>query len=515
MTHSPDLEPLEELRVRPRPERVGAHRSLRSDGAADIRATRPHALGGRPLRSFLRRLLSAASLLALDGAGLALGVYLSLAARELWVGNTPVLWGAIWQAFANVFPFLVLVTVLVFWQQGLYAKRETRPGFTRVPPALVVVALLTLAFAAGTGHRFSTYLLFPAAVVMSSIAIGVLRSCYEAITASIWSRVGLRRRVVLMGEARDVERLREVLDIQRGGIEYSIVGYVGAGTNDGLLPYLGGATELDRVLGDVDIDELIVGDADVTERQLLDIVAVAHRRGVRVNVAPTTTEMLARRAQYLPGQAVPLFELRPPVFAGFDWLLKRTFDIVVASVLVVLGLPVWLLVALAIKLDSPGPAIYRSRRVGLGETGFEMLKFRTMRSDAAALQSELEDVNEAEGALFKIRDDPRVTRVGQFLRRYSLDEIPNLINVVRGEMSLVGPRPLPLRDYELLEDWHRKRYLVLPGLTGLWQISGRADLGFDELVRLDFYYLDHWSIWLDIQVLLKTIPAVVVRRGAY
>ena len=212
---------------------------------------------------------------------------------------------------------------------------------------------------------------------------------------------------------------------------------------------------------------------------------------------------------------MPLFELRPPVFAGFDWLLKRTFDIVVGALLVVVGLPIWLLIALVIKLDSSGPAIYRSRRVGLGESGFDMFKFRTMRSDAAALQAELEDVNEAEGALFKIRDDPRVTSAGQFLRRYSLDEIPNLINVLRGEMSLVGPRPLPLRDYELLEGWHRKRYLVLPGMTGLWQISGRADLGFDELVRLDFYYLDHWSIWLDVQVLLKTIPAVLARRGAY
>ena len=303
MTQSPDLEPLEEFRVRARPQRVGPFRGLRSDGAADIRASTPHAFGRRPVKSFLRRLLSAISLLALDGAGLALGVYLSLAARELWVGNTPVLWGAIWQAFANVFPFIVLVTVLVFWQQGLYAQRERRAGFSKVPPALVVVALLTVAFAAGTGHRFSTYLLFPTAVAISTITIGILRSCYEAITATIWSRIGLRRRAILMGEAKDVERLRAVLDTQRGGIEYAILGHVGAGSidEDGALRHLGSATELDRVLADVEVDELIVGDADVTERQLLDVVAVANRRGVRVNVAPTTTEMLSRRAQYLPG----------------------------------------------------------------------------------------------------------------------------------------------------------------------------------------------------------------------
>ena len=144
-----------------------------------------------------------------------------------------------------------------------------------------------------------------------------------------------------------------------------------------------------------------------------------------------------------------------------------------------------------------------------------MVKFRTMVAGAERLQDELEERNEAEGALFKIRDDPRVTRVGAALRRLSLDELPQVLNVLRGEMSLVGPRPLPLRDYRMLEDWHRQRYLVLPGITGLWQISGRSNLSFDDLVRLDFYYLENWSIWLDVAILVKTIPAVLGRRGAY
>jgi lipopolysaccharide/colanic/teichoic acid biosynthesis glycosyltransferase len=144
-----------------------------------------------------------------------------------------------------------------------------------------------------------------------------------------------------------------------------------------------------------------------------------------------------------------------------------------------------------------------------------MIKFRTMVAEASALQDELEKANEAEGALFKIRDDPRVTRVGRVLRRLSLDEIPQILNVVRGEMSLVGPRPLPLRDYRLLEDWHRARYAVLPGMTGLWQISGRSGLSFDDLVRLDFTYLENWSVWLDVTIIARTIPAVLARRGAY
>jgi len=236
---------------------------------------------------------------------------------------------------------------------------------------------------------------------------------------------------------------------------------------------------------------------------------------VKVRIAPTTAELLTQRAEYVAGQGVPLFELRPPVVAGLDWALKRAFDLVVSGVLIVLAAPFWLVVALAVKLDSPGPVFYRDRRVGLGEREFGMFKFRSMRIGAAQSQGALETANEASGPLFKIKDDPRVTRVGHLLRRYSIDELPQMLNVLRGEMSLVGPRPLPLRDYVQLDDWHRKRYLVLPGMTGLWQVSGRIDLSFDDLVRLDFYYLENWSIWLDISILAKTLPAVLARRGAY
>ena len=158
---------------------------------------------------------------------------------------------------------------------------------------------------------------------------------------------------------------------------------------------------------------------------------------------------------------------------------------------------------------------YRDRRVGLGEREFGMFKFRSMRIGAAQSQGALETANEASGPLFKIKDDPRVTRVGHLLRRYSIDELPQMLNVLRGEMSLVGPRPLPLRDYVQLDDWHRKRYLVLPGMTGLWQVAGRSDLTFDDLVRLDFYYLENWSVWLDITILFKTPFVVLAQRGAY
>jgi lipopolysaccharide/colanic/teichoic acid biosynthesis glycosyltransferase len=187
---------------------------------------------------------------------------------------------------------------------------------------------------------------------------------------------------------------------------------------------------------------------------------------------------------------------------------------VAALALLVLS-PLFAMVALAIKIDSRGPVFYRSRRVGLGQHPFWCYKFRTMRPDADRRQAELEQHNEAQGALFKMKDDPRITRVGRVLRKTSIDELPQFINVVRGQMSLVGPRPLPLRDNELMEDWHKRRHVVLPGMTGLWQINGRSNLAFDEMIQLDFRYIETWSFSSDLAILARTIGVVVFGRGAY
>jgi len=481
----------------------------------DVRRSRPYLLFRTPLRLLSFRVVSITSLVTLDLCGLALSLYAALALRELYYGKTPILWGVLWDGVTEWLPFVALVMILVFWQGGLYAPRERRAGFGRVVSSLVIVALLTLAFGLGTGHDFSTFGLIPTTLVLGALLIGLFRASYEAASGEALRLLGVRRRAILAGEGEHLLHLYRTLGEGRGGIDYEFVGAVAASPGGVDLPVLGQMSDLRAILAEHEVDELIATDSDFTERELLEMVEHAHRSGVKVRVAPKTTELLTQQAEYVPGQGVPLFELRPPVLVGTDWALKRAFDLVVSAAVVVLGLPLWLAIAAAIKLTSPGPVFYSDRRVGLGETEFGMLKLRTMYEDAPEQQAELEAANEAGGALFKIRDDPRVTPVGRFLRRFSIDEIPNVINVLRGEMSLVGPRPLPVRDYLLLEEWHRKRYLVLPGMTGLWQISGRSNLGFDDLVRLDFYYLDHWSIWIDISILAKTIPAVVGRRGAY
>ena len=483
----------------------------------DIRFAQPYLLARSPVRSFVRRLGSVATLILIDLAGLAFGIYSALVLRDLYRGNSPPLWGVLWRQVTDWLPFIAVVTVLVFWQAGLYAPRERRTGFGRVVSALAAVLVIAVAFGVGIGKlEFRTFGFFPTALVLTVAFVGVLRASYDAISADLLRAAGVSRRVVLVGAEDTLEELHRALGSRRGGIDYDFLGVVSrSDETSGSLPVLGRFGDLPRLLSTISVGELIVADQGLSEQELMGIAESAHRRGVKVRVAPKTTDLLLQRAEYIPGQGVPLFELRPPILAGADWLIKRSFDVLTSLALLIFGLPLWLTIAAAVKLSTPGPVFYRDRRVGLRHQEFTMLKFRTMVAGADEQQADLEAVNEADGPLFKIRDDPRVTPVGALLRRLSLDEIPQVLNVLRGEMSLVGPRPLRIRDYRRLEDWHRKRDLVLPGMTGLWQISGRSALGFDDLVRLDFYYLENWSIWLDISILVKTIPAVLFSRGAY
>jgi exopolysaccharide biosynthesis polyprenyl glycosylphosphotransferase len=470
----------------------------------DVRALRPYVLRRAPLRILLRHALSALTLAGLDTLGLALGIYLALVLRSGVYGD-PILWSLLWRTEVDEWlPFLIPITLLVFWRAGLYAARERRAGLGRVASSLLLVAAIVIAFGYGTGYDFNTSGLIPTALILCGASTGVLRAAYDSAAIELERLFHARRCALLIGDAESNAIIERMLSGRRGGIAYEFV--------DGRMT--AGTSLADR-LADVRPDEVILNEGDFDEAAVLEIVETAHRGGVRVRLAPKTTDLLIERGEYVPGQGMPLFELRAPVLAGTDWALKRAFDLAMSAFVVVIGIPLWLVIAAAIKLDSRGPILYRDLRIGVGEREFGMLKFRTMVRGASAQQEELEEQNEARGALFKIRRDPRVTRVGRLLRKLSLDELPQLLNVLRGQMSLVGPRPLPIRDYERLDDWHRKRYLVLPGITGLWQISGRSNLTFDDLVRLDFYYIENWSIWLDISILFKTPFAIFSGRGAY
>jgi exopolysaccharide biosynthesis polyprenyl glycosylphosphotransferase len=410
-------------------------------------------------------------------------------------------------------PLACLVTILLFARSDLYADRTVRPGFARIVSALFQVTVVLLAFTVVEGQKFSSYYIFYGSLLFALVYVSAFRWAFDRVAGVILRAAGYRRRAVLVGTGSQIEAVAHALSGGQHG-QVDPVGYVSLTPRpENGLKDLGPLENLEQHFEK--IDEVLIADPAFPQDEAVELVDRCHRAGIKVCVAPSTMEILMDRVEFVPGQTLPLFELKPPVFEGIDFFVKRTFDMVVASLLILFTAPVMLLSMLAIKLSSRGPAIYRSMRPGIGGKPFACLKFRTMYSDADERQAELEAANEKGGALFKIRNDPRVTPVGRFLRRWSIDELPQLFNVIRGEMSLVGPRPLPQRDYDRLEDWHRKRNLVLPGITGLWQVSGRSELDFDELVRLDFLYLERWSVFLDLTILLKTIPAVIRARGAW
>ena len=240
--------------------------------------------------------------------------------------------------------------------------------------------------------------------------------------------------------------------------------------------------------------------------------------GITLHVVPVEQDEVLRGANlHTLKEHVPCVSFYPAFISGADFWLKRIFDITFALLFLTLLSPVYLVIALAIRIDSPGPIFYKQTRVGLHGNPFKVWKFRSMVQNADQLQAQLEEMNQnKDGVLFKIKSDPRITRVGGFIRRYSLDELPQIFNVLSGEMSLVGPRPLPLRDVEKFKQHYFIRQDVVPGITGLWQVSGRSDIdNFDDVLKLDLHYIQNWSICLDIGILFRTFAAVLKKSGAY
>ena len=479
--------------------------------ARDVRARKA------PLRQLLirwetlRRLVRLVTLAALDAAGVFLAIWTALELKAVVNDKSDLTLS--FQQTKDVAPLAILTTLLLFARSDLYADRAVRPGFTKIVASMFQVTVVLLVYAIVEGQHFSSYYIFYGSLFFALAYISAFRWVFDRASGWALRAAGYRRRAVIVGKGDQIDAVAHALG---GGSDPPLdpVGFISLTPRpENGMKNLGSFDQLANYFGE--IDEVLIADPDFPQSEAVDLVDLCHRHGVRVRVAPSTMEILMDRVEFIPGQTVPLFELKPPVFEGVDFVVKRSFDIVVAALLVLVLSPLLAVAALAVSLTSPGPLIYRSRRRGLGGVPFDCFKFRTMYEDADLRQPELEDENEKGGAIFKMRNDPRVTPVGRFLRRWSIDEFPQLFNVLRGEMSLVGPRPLPERDYQRLEDWHRKRYLVLPGMTGLWQVSGRSELDFDELVRLDFLYLERWSVFLDLSIMLKTIPAVVRARGAW
>ena len=239
------------------------------------------------------------------------------------------------------------------------------------------------------------------------------------------------------------------------------------------------------------------------------------RHRVRAHIVPDIFQLSLSQVVMNDINGIPLIGVKEPTISGRNLAFKRAVDVFISLVVLILLSPILALSALLIKLESPGPVIFRQTRVGRGGREFTIFKFRTMRVNAEREQEQLAARNEASGPLFKMRDDPRRTRVGKWLRRTSIDELPQLWNVLRGEMSVVGPRPALPKEVAQYQPWHRRRLEAAPGITGLWQVSGRSELDFEEGVLLDLYYVENWSPFLDLKIMLRSIPTILLGRGAF
>ncbi len=303
------------------------------------------------------------------------------------------------------------------------------------------------------------------------------------------------------------------------GLGYRLLGFLDDDLHPdgrfGRFSHLGRTEQLASVVETYGVSEVIIALPTAAHQAVWDIVNRCQEHNVRYKVVPDLFEMSLSRVDMDEIAGIPLIGFRESTIAGPNLVLKRALDLGLGSFILLLSLPLWIVVPLLIKLDSPGPVLYRQIRVGRDGKHFTFYKFRSMRKGAEEEWHRLRALNETEGPILKIRKDPRLTRVGKFLRRTSMDELPQILNVLRGDMSLVGPRPPLPAEVLQYEPWQHKRLSVAGGMTGLWQVSGRSHLNFEEMVMMDLYYIENWSLGLDLKILLRTIPAILTGTGSF
>jgi exopolysaccharide biosynthesis polyprenyl glycosylphosphotransferase len=320
---------------------------------------------------------------------------------------------------------------------------------------------------------------------------------------------------VVVGENEEARHLLQIMSSPSFGFRpIGLVTTTDAGIDLGM-PVLGSIDELSEVLQASGAECVFVAATAVDPEDMKTIARAVRLADVEVRITATLPDVLASRLTVQPLGGLTALSLQPVRLSGPQIVAKFAFDILLSGCLLLLLSPLLLAIAIAVKVTSPGPVLFRQVRIGLRGRPFTMLKFRTMRSGSDRDVESLRAEHRVHDVMFKMKDDPRVTKVGRFLRRFSLDELPQLFNVIRGDMSLVGPRPALPEEVAKYEDWHLDRLEVPPGITGLWQISGRADLSFDECVQLDLFYIENWSLTYELFILGKTIPVMVSRRGAY
>ena len=427
--------------------------------------------------------------------------------------------------FSVYLPMVALLTVVLLLanrREGAYDLRRDRPFFDELYGILnatttAIMLLVVLVFF--YRRLFYSRIIFIYAGILIVFLLGVARLVRGLIVSRLRQAGNGVDRTLIIGAGEAGRTVMRNL-IAQPELGYRVVGFLDDDptkgfTDIGPFKALGPIEGLPGILTEYKIDQIIITLPWQYHRKIVRLVNESEQAGIRARVVPDVYQLSLGGVDVESINGIPLISIKQTTLRGFNQALKRAFDLVATVIVLIPQIPIWGIVALAIKLDTPGPVFFRQARAGRHGNPFTVYKFRSMRVDAEAMLDQLKDRNEIAGPMFKIRDDPRRTRVGRFIRRFSIDELPQFINVLRGEMSLVGPRPALLGEVAQYQDWHRKRLAVRPGISGLWQVSGRSDLSFDEMALLDIYYTENWSFGLDIRILLRTIPQVLFGDGAY
>lgn len=417
---------------------------------------------------------------------------------------------------------LVIMVLLAFRFSGVYPYRAGRSPVEEmyaIGAATTLGVVVLIAISLTFRQVLYSRLIYLYTALLVTLLLGISRLAIS-LALSHLRQYGIGVQRVLLVGAGEVGRMIMRTVAARPDLGYQLVGFMddhpAKGVTDiGPFRALGPIDNLESVIAEQRADSVIICLPWQSHRRIQRLLRICEQAGVRAQVVPDFFQLTKEQLHVEVLNGIPLLSTRAISIQGWNFVIKRITDLILVIGSGVLALPLMGLIALAIRLDSPGPILYAQWRIGRNGKPFRCYKFRSMINGAEEMQHTLADLNQASGPLFKVRDDPRRTRVGRFLRRFSLDELPQLYNVLRGEMSLIGPRPNLPHEVEQYEEWHKKRLVTNPGITGLWQVSGRSDLTFDEMVLLDIYYVENWSLALDFSLLLRSFPAVLFGRGAY
>ena len=416
---------------------------------------------------------------------------------------------------------IVIGLLVILAVRGLYKHRLTGTWFKQ---AWAIISSATI----GEGFLVTYYFIFqptnnsrllvPFVWIMSMLVLCIAHLLVSGIMGMVY-RLGLAEtRLLVVGSGRLGKMVMQHI-AATPTLGYTIVGFLHdmneKPSDFGRFKMLGTLDDLGLVIRSMQIDEVIIALPAHMHEHAIKTVKMCERFGTTFKLIPDLYEMSLSRIDMESIEGIPLIGIRQASLNTLQRFITRVVDVTVSLAVLILGSPLWLCIILAIRLTSPGPVIYKQVRIGQNGRPFKIYKFRSMYQNADQILARLLAQNEAQGPLFKMKDDPRRTPIGKFLRRTSLDEIPQFLNIIKGEMSLVGPRPPLPNEVAQYEEWQKGRLAMKPGLTGLWQVRGRSDLSFDEGVLMDLYYIENWSLRLYFQILLRTIPAVLFSRGAY